>query len=117
MAIVKFYNCDPKDAPKTTMPAHLGANAIITCNGKLLLEGSNSAVSSTWVLYDLSGGSYGVSEQIWTSDEPHDLADFAPYYYYSRPYEQADPIVYDAAARLIESWEQEIYLPTLTPIT
>ena len=38
MAIVKFYNCDPKDAPKTTMPAHLGANAIITCRGKLLLE-------------------------------------------------------------------------------
>ena len=38
MAIVRFYNCDPKDAPKTTMPAHLGANAIITCQGKLLLE-------------------------------------------------------------------------------
>lgn len=38
MAIVKFYNCDPKDAPRTTMPAHLGANAIITCKGRLLLE-------------------------------------------------------------------------------
>ena len=38
MAIVTFYNCDPKDAPKTTMPAHLGANAIITCKGRLLLE-------------------------------------------------------------------------------
>lgn len=38
MAIVTFYNCDPKDAPKTTIPAHLGANAIITCKGKLLLE-------------------------------------------------------------------------------
>ena len=38
MAIVTFYNCDPKDAPKTTMPAHLGANVIITCKGKLLLE-------------------------------------------------------------------------------
>jgi len=38
MAIVTFYNCDPKDAPKTTMPAHLGANAIITCKGKLLME-------------------------------------------------------------------------------
>lgn len=37
MAIVKFYRNDP-NAPKTTMPAHLGANAIITCNGKLLLE-------------------------------------------------------------------------------
>ena len=38
MAIVTFYNCDPKDAPKTTMPARLGANAILTWNGKLLLE-------------------------------------------------------------------------------
>ena len=38
MAIVTFYNCDPKDAPKTTQPAHLGANAILTYNGKLLLE-------------------------------------------------------------------------------
>ena len=38
MAIVTFYNCDPKNAPKTTMPAHLGANAIFTYNGKLLLE-------------------------------------------------------------------------------
>ena len=34
MAIVTFYNGDPKDAPKTTMPAHLGANAIITCKGQ-----------------------------------------------------------------------------------
>ena len=38
MAIVTFYNCDPKDAPRTTMPAHLGANGIFTCKGKLLLE-------------------------------------------------------------------------------
>ena len=38
MAIVTFYNGDPKDAPKTTMPAHLGANAILTWQGKLLLE-------------------------------------------------------------------------------
>ena len=38
MAIVTFYNCDPKDAPKTTRPAHLGANGIFTCQGKLLLE-------------------------------------------------------------------------------
>lgn len=38
MSIVTFYNCDPKDAPKTTMPAHLGANAIFTWNGKILLE-------------------------------------------------------------------------------
>ncbi len=38
MSIVTFYNCDPKHAPKTTMPAHLGANALITWDGKLLLE-------------------------------------------------------------------------------
>ena len=37
MAIVTFYRDHP-NPPKTTMPAHLGANAIITCNGKLLLE-------------------------------------------------------------------------------
>lgn len=37
MEIVKFYRGDP-NAPKTTMPAHLGVNAIITCKGKILLE-------------------------------------------------------------------------------
>ncbi len=38
MAIVTFYRGNPKNAPKTTMPARLGANAILTCQGKLLLE-------------------------------------------------------------------------------
>lgn len=38
MSIVKFYRGDPKNAPKTTMGAHLGANAVITCKGRLLLE-------------------------------------------------------------------------------
>ena len=38
MAIVTFYRGDPKNAPKTTQGAHLGANAIITWNGQLLLE-------------------------------------------------------------------------------
>ena len=38
MAIVTFYRGDPKNAPKTTQGAHLGANAIITCKGRLLLE-------------------------------------------------------------------------------
>lgn len=37
MAIVTFYRDHP-NPPKTTMPARLGANAIITCKGKLLLE-------------------------------------------------------------------------------
>ena len=38
MSIVKFYRGDPENTPKTTMRAHLGANAIITCGGRLLLE-------------------------------------------------------------------------------
>ena len=38
MPIVTFYRGDPKNAPKTTQGAHLGANAIITCKGRLLLE-------------------------------------------------------------------------------
>lgn len=37
MPIARFYRNDP-NAPKPNMPAHLGANAIITWNGKLLLE-------------------------------------------------------------------------------
>lgn len=47
MAIVKFYRGDP-NAPKTNMPAHLGANAIITCNGRILLEKRRD--SDTWGL-------------------------------------------------------------------
>lgn len=37
MSYVTFYRNDPS-APKTTQPTHLGANAIITWGGKLLLE-------------------------------------------------------------------------------
>ena len=37
MSYVTFYRNDP-NAPKTNMPTHLGANAIITYKGKLLLE-------------------------------------------------------------------------------
>lgn len=47
MSIVTFYRGHP-NPPKTTMPAHLGANAIITCNGKLLLEKRRD--SDTWGL-------------------------------------------------------------------
>lgn len=52
MSIVTFYRGDPKNAPKPTMPAHLGANAIITCKGKLLLEKRRD--SDTWGL--IGGG-------------------------------------------------------------
>ena len=48
MPIVTFYRGDPKNAPKTTQGAHLGANAIITCGGKLLLEKRRD--SDTWGL-------------------------------------------------------------------
>ena len=37
MSIVTFYRGHP-NPPKTTQGAHLGANAIIICKGKLLLE-------------------------------------------------------------------------------
>ncbi len=47
MAIVKFYRGHP-NPPKTTMGAHLGANAIITYQGKLLLEKRRD--SDTWGL-------------------------------------------------------------------
>lgn len=45
--IATFYRNDPR-APRTTMPTHLGANAIIMCNGKLLLEKRRD--SNTWGL-------------------------------------------------------------------
>lgn len=51
MSIVKFYRGDP-NAPKTTMPAHLGANVILTCKGRLLLERRRD--SDTWGL--IGGG-------------------------------------------------------------
>ena len=47
MSYVTFYNKDP-NAPKPNMPAHLGSNCIITCNGKLLLE--KRVDSDTWGL-------------------------------------------------------------------
>jgi 8-oxo-dGTP pyrophosphatase MutT (NUDIX family) len=56
MSIVTFYRGDP-NAPKTTMPAHLGANVILTCQGKLLLEKRRD--SNTW---GLVGGGVKKSE-------------------------------------------------------
>ena len=56
MSIVTFYRGDP-NAPKTTMPAHLGANVILTCQGKLLLERRRD--SDTW---GLVGGGVKKSE-------------------------------------------------------
>lgn len=59
MPIVKFYRNDP-NAPKTTMPAHLGANAIITCGDKILLERRRD--SDTWGL--VGGGVKKTEEPI-----------------------------------------------------
>ena len=47
MSYVTFYRNDP-NAPKTTMPAHLGVNAIITWDDRLLLERRRD--SDTWGL-------------------------------------------------------------------
>ena len=59
MSIVKFYRGDP-NAPKTTMPAHLGANVILTCKGRLLLEKRRD--SNTWGL--VGGGVKKTEEPI-----------------------------------------------------
>lgn len=60
MGIVKFYRGDP-NAPKPTMPAHLGANAIITCGGKLLLEKRRD--SDVWGLIGGGVKSYETERQ------------------------------------------------------
>lgn len=60
MSIVKFYRGDP-NAPKTTQRAHLGANAIITCKGKLLLEKRRD--SDLWGLVGGGVKNYETEEQ------------------------------------------------------
>ena len=60
MSIVKFYRGDPANTPKTTQRARLGANVILTCNGKLLLEKRRD--SDTWGL--VGGGVKNYEEPI-----------------------------------------------------
>ena len=60
MSVVKFYRGDPT-APKTTQRAHLGANAIITCKGKLLLEKRRD--SDLWGLVGGGVKNYETEEQ------------------------------------------------------
>ena len=60
MSIVTFYRGDPKNTPKTTQGAHLGANVILTCKGKLLLEKRRD--SDTWGL--VGGGVKNYEEPI-----------------------------------------------------
>ena len=66
MSIVKFYRGDPKNAPKTTMPAHLGANVILTCGGKLLLEKRRD--SDTWGLVGGGVKKYETEQQAITRE-------------------------------------------------
>lgn len=61
MSIVTFYRGDPKNAPKTTRGAHLGANAIVTCHGKLLLEKRRDA--DIWGLVGGGVKNYETPEQ------------------------------------------------------
>ncbi len=65
MSIVKFYRGDP-NAPKTTQRAHLGANAIITCKGKLLLEKRRD--SDLWGLVGGGVKNYETEEQALTRE-------------------------------------------------
>ena len=60
MSIVKFYRGDP-NAPKPTMRAHLGSNAIITCKGRLLLEKRRD--SDVWGLVGGGVKNYETEEQ------------------------------------------------------
>ena len=60
MSIVKFYRGDPANAPKTTQRTRLGANVILTCKGKLLLEKRRD--SDTWGL--VGGGVKNYEEPI-----------------------------------------------------
>lgn len=61
LSIVKFYRGDPQNAPKTTQRTRLGANAIITCNQKLLLEKRRD--SDTWGLVGGGVKNYETPEQ------------------------------------------------------
>lgn len=65
MSIVKFYRGDP-NAPKTTQGAHLGANAIIIWNDKLLLE--RRIDSDTWGLIGGGVKNYETEQQAITRE-------------------------------------------------
>lgn len=104
-------------APEIMIQSRARARYFLLQDGRFLMEGSSGAMHSSWITYDFSSDvTPAIQEQIWTSDQPHDMADFAPYYYYSLPYGPEEPIVYDEAARTIEQWERAVTLPALIPI-
>ena len=113
--IYEIYTIQNGTAVSVTKSAARSRYFMLT-DGRFLMEGSSGAMYSHWITYGFSGASLSVQEQIWTSDMAHDLADFAPYYYYSLPYGPQEPIVYDEAACVIENWEKLIWMPVLTPI-
>ena len=71
-------------------------------DGAFLIEGSSVAMYSSWVTYRFSGASLLVHEQVWTSDQPHNMADFAPYNHYCGSlYGTEDPVAYDVYTKKI----------------
>ena len=102
--------------PELLLQSRARSRYFMLQDGRFLMEGSSGAMYASWITYLFSDTSPSVQEQIWTTEEPHDLADFAPYYYYGTAYGESEPMVYDEAARTIESWERAITLPVLTPI-
>lgn len=86
-------------------------------DGTFLMEGSNGAMSSSCITYTFSGASLTVQEQVWSSEQQHDLADSAPYYYYcGNIYHEQIPLAYDVAMQTIENWKKTVTLPSMTPI-
>lgn len=114
--IYEIYTMQNGNAVKVTQ-SRARERYFMLQDGRFLMEGSSGAMYGHWITYGFSGASLTIQEQIWTTEEPHDLADFAPYYYYcGQLYGPEEPMVYDQAARIIESWEWAVTLPTLTPI-
>ena len=82
--------------PELLLQSRARSRYFMLRDGRFLMEGSSGAMYASWITYLFSDTSPSVQEQIWTSEEPHDLADFAPYYYYSAAvYGTGDPIVFD----------------------
>lgn len=87
-------------------------------DGRFLMEDSSGARNSSWITYRFTGESLSIDEQICTSEQPRDMADFAPYYYYKGSiYGQSEPVVYDEAMRTIENWKSAVPALTLTPVS
>ena len=78
MPIVKFYRGDPANTPKTTMGAHLGSNAILTWNGKILLEKRRD--SDVWGLVGGGVKNWETEPQA-MAREGHSFSEILAHYY------------------------------------